>query len=85
MTRSNMPRHLWSCRRAWLVTGGCMAGGLVAGYGTLAVMAARFLYAEGQESIGVTDEVEPRVPIGPNQDGSEYQVYSFLHDLHSEP
>ena len=39
-------------RRAWLVTGGCMAAGLAAGYGTLAAMAARFLYAEGEQSIG---------------------------------
>ena len=39
-------------RRAFLVTGTCMAGGLVAGYGTLAAMAGRFLYPTEDDSVG---------------------------------
>lgn len=39
-----------SARRLFLQV--AMGGGLVAGYGTLAAMAARFLYAEGSSEIG---------------------------------
>lgn len=41
-----------SGRRTFLVSGTCMAGGLAASYGTLAVMAGRFLYPTEDESVG---------------------------------
>ena len=39
-------------RREFLVTGTCVAGGLVASYGTLATMAGRFLYPTEDASVG---------------------------------
>ena len=39
-------------RRKFLLTGSCMAAGLAAGYGTLGVMAGRFLYPTEDTSVG---------------------------------
>lgn len=39
-------------RRTFLMAGTCVAGGLVASYGTLATMAGRFLYPAEDDSVG---------------------------------
>jgi Rieske Fe-S protein len=39
-------------RRTFLASGTCMAGGLVASYGSLAIMAGRFLYPTEDDSVG---------------------------------
>ena len=35
-------------------------------------------FAGAQSRVGVTDGLEPRIPLNPDQDGSEYQLYIGL-------
>jgi len=51
--QSTMNNHADSAsRRAFLLTGSCMGGGLIAGYGTLGIMAGQFLYPADDGDFG---------------------------------